>query len=405
MRHVPVWADRFPKTRRPSYPRLRGDHETRVVIVGGGLTGVACALSFAAAGMPSILIEAETVGGGLIAGTAGVVREGFAGSFHEAVAAHGLRTSRTLWDGLRRAGLDFAAALRRHGIKCDLEPRDLITLAGRGPDATRALRREYETRHGNGIEGSWVTAAAVTRETGIEAGGAIRTHGFSLDPYRACMGLAREAVERGASIFEHSEVRRIRSIKGRVEVSTASGVVRAEWVIVATGAPIQDLRPLRRHLRAEHLYGVLTEPLPSAMRRGTGSLAAVLEDGAGGHRYVRFLRDDGILVSSGRQPEVPSRARDRALVQRTGQLMYELLLLYPEIAGLQPASAWDRLDYETVDCLPFIGPHRNFPKHFFAFGSARHGEGAAWLAARMALRYMGGEAPLGDEAFGFHRIL
>lgn len=405
MRHVPVWADRLPKSRRPSFPPLRGPHDTRYVIVGGGLTGAACALALAGAGIQTILLEAATVGGGLTSGTSGLLRGGFAGSVHEAVSAHGLRTTRALWDGMRRGGLDFAAAIRRHRITCDLEARDLITFVPRAADSVRVLKREYETRRASGIDGSWMTPAAVARETGLESGGAIRTHGFSFDPLRACLGLIRAAGERGSEIYERSAVRRIRSGRHQVEISTDRGTVRAEGVIVATGAPIQDLRPLRRHLRGEQTYGVLTEPLTAPMRKGMGTRAAALEDAGGGHRYVRFQADGRVLVWSGRQPEVAARARERALVQRTGQLMYELLLLYPDIAGLQPESSWDQIDHETADGLPFIGPHRNFPRHFFAFGSSRHGDGAAWVAARMALRHVLGEPAKSDEAFGFHRIL
>ena len=407
MRHTPVWFERFPKskTRRPTFPRLRGEHETRVVIVGGGLTGAACAATLAAAGIPSVLLEAGTVGGGLTAGTAGLVREGFAGSFHDSVTAHGLRTTRALWEGIRRGGLDFAAALRRYGIRCDLEPRDLITFAPRRPEPARLLKREYDSRRDAAAEGAWLTPAVVTREAALESGGAIRTHGFTCDPYRACLGLVAAAVERGAIVHEGSLVRRIRFMKRQVEVSTTHGLVRAEWVIVATAAPIQDLRPLRRHLRAEQVYGVLTEPLSAVMRKAIGRREAVLEDGPGGNRLVRWLPDDTVLVTGGRQSEMPERARERAIVQRTGQLMYELLLLYPEISGLQPHAAWDRVDYETADGLPFIGPHRNFPHHFFAFASSRHGEGTAWAAARIALRHIQGEPAKGDEAFGFQRIL
>ena len=79
------------------------------------------------------------------------------------------------------------------------------------------------------------------------------------------------------------------------------------------------------------------------------------------------------------------------MTQRTGQIMYELSLLYPAISGLQPALAWDGVDHETVDGLPFIGSHRNFPRHLFALGSARHGAGLAWTAARLILREIQGE--------------
>ncbi|HEU4687790.1 MAG TPA: FAD-dependent oxidoreductase, partial [Vicinamibacterales bacterium] len=323
MKHVPFWFDRFPRSRRPSYPRHRGPLQTRIAIVGGGLTGSACALTFAAAGIESVVLEADVVGGGYAGGGLGVVREGFAGSFQQASASHGLRVTRAVWDSMRRGSLDFAAALRRYGIKCDLAPQDVITIAPPTPEGGRLLRREYEARHAAGIEGSWVTPAALAREAGVESSGGIRIHGLVLDPYRACVGMAAAAVTRGAQIFEHSAVTRIRASKRTVLITTSAGTISADAVIVATGAPIADLRPIRRHLRAEQVYGVVTESLPAAVRKQVGTRSTVVEDAADPHRTVRWISEDRALVHGARQAPVSERVRERALIQRTGQLMYE----------------------------------------------------------------------------------
>jgi glycine/D-amino acid oxidase-like deaminating enzyme len=117
------------------------------------------------------------------------------------------------------------------------------------------------------------------------------------------------------------------------------------------------------------------------------------------------MREDRVLFSGADQPELPARARGKALVQRTGQLMYELSVLYPEISGLQAEWSWDFTHYKSVDRLPFAGLHRNFPRHLFAIGGARHGAGFAWLAARILLRRYGGESTRSDESFGFSRVL
>jgi glycine/D-amino acid oxidase-like deaminating enzyme len=239
----------------------------------------------------------------------------------------------------------------------------------------------------------------------VECSGGIRTHGLVFDPYRVCIGLAAAAASRGAQIFERSAVTRIRPSRRSVEVTTSSGTISAEMVIVATGAPLTDLRPLRRHLRAEHVYAVVTEPLPPAMRRQVGNRTAVIEDAADPQRVVRWIGDDRAMVHGGRQPAVADRRREKALIQKTGQLMYEFSLLYPAISGLQPDRSWDSLDYDTADGLPFLGPHRNFPRHVFALGSSRHGAGVAWLAGRVALRHVQGEPAKADPALGFSRIL
>ena len=405
IRNVPYWLDRFPKSRRPSYPRLHGDLETTVAIVGGGLTGCACAWSFAAAGVKVVLLEAEAIGGGATTRGLGLVREDFDASFQETATLHGLRSARTLWQAMRRASLDFSTAIRRLRIKCDLEPADLLIFARRDADAVRRLQREYQARRDAGLDHSWVKPAPLTRETAVEGGGAIRTRGASLDPYRACVAFAAAAADRGAALYGKSPVRRIRAGRKQVEIATAGGTVRADTVVIATAAPLADLRALRRHLKARHAYAVVTESLPAAVRRDVGRRAAAMRDTGVPPHLLRWLREDRVMFSGADQLEVAPRATEKALVQRTGQLMYELSTLYPAVSGIQPEWAWDFTRYETVDGLPFVGLHRNFPRHLFAMGAGRHGAGFAWLAARILLRQHQGEAARGDELFGFTRVL
>jgi len=405
IRNVPLWLDRFPKTRRPSYPRFKGESETEVVIVGGGLTGCACAWSFANAGIRTTLLEAEALGRGGTAESVGIIREDFDASFRQTVQAHGLRASRAMWQTMRRAALDMAAALRRLEIRCDLVPCDFLTIARIGSETSRMLAREYRSRRDAGLEESWIKPAALKRETAIGADGAIRTHGFSFDPYRACVGLAAAATARGAAVCEHSPVRRIRAGRKGAQGTTVTATLKAEAVVVATSAPLQDLRALRRHIRVSDTYAVVTAPLPAAVRRELGGRAGSLHDTEAPPHTLRWLKDDRALFAGADQEVVPDRVRDKALVQRCGQLMYELSVMYPAISG-QPAEwAWSSRHYESVDRLPFVGLHRNFPRHLFAMAPGRCGAAFAWLAARILLRQYQKDPAKGDDLFGFSRIL
>jgi glycerol-3-phosphate dehydrogenase len=65
------WTDRFPRSRVPTYPRLKGSHDIDVVIIGGGLTGCATAYAFAAAGIKVAVVEASQVGQGVTALSSG----------------------------------------------------------------------------------------------------------------------------------------------------------------------------------------------------------------------------------------------------------------------------------------------------------------------------------------------
>jgi glycine/D-amino acid oxidase-like deaminating enzyme len=405
VRHQPFWLDRFPKSRRPAHPKFRGEADTGVVIVGGGLTGCACACAFASAGVKTVVVEADRIGAGSTAGSPGLLREDFDASFQATAAAHGLRAARTLWDSMRKASLDLAAAIRRLEIRCDLAPQDLLVISRRDAEATKRLRKEYDARRAAGFDHSWVRASAVTSEAAVDAGAAIRTRGATLDPYRACLGFATEAVARGAAIYERTTVKRIRARRKLVEVFVDGGVLRAEAVLIATGAPLSDLRALRRHLHPQQGYAVVTAPLPAAVRRDVGKRSTALRDDREPPHFLRWLKEDRVLFAGADQSPVPARAVDKVLPQRTGQLMYELTTIYPAISGSMPEWSWAYAHDGTVDGLPYVGLHRNFPRHLFALGHGRHGVGVSWLAARLLLRAFRGEPAKGDELFGFGRIL
>jgi glycine/D-amino acid oxidase-like deaminating enzyme len=306
---------------------------------------------------------------------------------------------------MRRASLEFPAALRRLGARVDLAPQPLLDLAPGDREAAAVLRRDYAARRAAGLDHRWITSLNLRRETRVEGMGAIKTAASVVDPYRVCLALLNAAVSKGADVYERSEVVRIRARSRTVEVATTGGTVSAEFVIVAGGASIRDLRQLQRHLRPRHGYGVVTAPLTGPVRRELGARSANLRLGGEHPKFVRWLRDDRALVEGADQDPVAARAREQAVKQRSGQLMYELSLLFPAISGTPAEGGWWLPFDDTVDGLPYIGTHRNFPRHLFALGLGRHGASASWLAARVLLRHLAGEPAKGDDLFGFSRIL
>ena len=405
LRQAAYWLDRLAAPQRPSLPQLRTALDTRVVIIGGGLTGAAAAFVLASARIPVVLIEAETVCSGATAAAVGLIREDPDAPFTATASLHGLRSAREVWQGVRRASLELTATLRRLRVRCDLAPHDLLSVAGPDQNAVRNLRREFDSRRGAGLDHRWIAAAPLRRDTAVDRGGAIKTSAHAVDPVRAGLGLLAAAAARGAQVFQRSAAVKLRNGERGIEVITARGSVSAEFAIVAGAGSLRELQPLRRHLHSREAYGLVTGVLPAAVRREVGSRTNALRLDEGAARYVRWLGDGRVLVAGAEQPAMPVRLRDRAVIQRTGQLMYELSLLYPEISGTPAEWGWSSGFDDTVDGLPYIGTHRNFPRHLFALGLGRHGAAMSWLAARILLRHLAGDPAKADRQFSFARIL
>jgi glycine/D-amino acid oxidase-like deaminating enzyme len=211
------------------------------------------------------------------------------------------------------------------------------------------------------------------------------------------------AAARGAAIFEQSEVRRVKTRAKHVEVYAESGVIQAGAVIVCTGEPTDLYGSLKRHVRTDERYVVVTERLSAALRRQVMAGARVITDTEEPPHLIRFLEDGRLVIAGADQERPPARGKDRVVIQRTNQLMYELSRMFPAVSGVvMPLYGWDLPIGRTADGVMYAGPHRNFPRHLFAW-STRHDPAQAFLASRILLRHFLGHAERDDAYFAFTR--
>jgi gamma-glutamylputrescine oxidase len=399
------WAERTADNRRRAFPRFRGKHTADAVIIGGGLTGCTSAYVLARAGLKVVLLEADRLAAGATSGSVGGILPEPDAGFRAAEVAAGRRASRIVWEEARRGAVEFAATLKALPTKSDLTPAPFLINARTADDAP-GLRKEQAARRAARVVAPWLAGPAVQAELGTDTAGALHFHdGFTFDPVRATLGLAGAAEKAGAQIFERAMAQRTRFTRRYAEVVLASGVIRTRLIIVATGEPGPIVGQLRRHVRRLDGYAVVTEPLSAAMRRETGKHRAVVTEAGANPHWWRWLPDDRMLFAGAAAKPVGPRLREKALVQRTAQLMYELSVRYPVISGLRAQWGWDLPVVTAADGLPWIGPHRNYPFHFLALAFGWHGDSLAWTAARAALRHFKGETRTEDDALGFVRHL
>ena len=113
--------------------------------------------------------------------------------------------------------------------------------------------------------------------------------------------------------------------------------------------------------------------------------------------------DGRLLLTGGDGPLLPERKREAALVQRTGDLMYQCLRRFPVMAGLAPEFGWSSPIVAAPDRFPLVGAHRQYPHQLFSFGTDADPT-LAWMASRILVRSVLGTATAADAAFGFGRV-
>ena len=395
------WLD-LPRRRIPRYPALRGSHFADVAIVGGGVTGCAAALLFARAGAQVVLLEAARIGRGSTAASTALLMQEPDVDLGDLSRRYGYATATRMW----RCSSSAVAAMRRTLNRVGAP--SLHTLPSvyftRDPSHRPALRREAAMRARAGIRSRWIEPAAIRRLTGFEAAGAIRTDGNAqTDPYGACLALAEDARRSGAHLHERSRVRRMKGSRQGVTLTLPDGVVHADWAVVATGYATPELKPLDARFRMMNTYVVATPPLDAQQRRAAGLGDVMLWDTGWPYHYLRWTPDHRLLFGGLDRPRVPRKIRPAALRARASQLMSELTTMLPALRDVGLAYAWEGLFANTPDGLPYIGPHRRYPRHLFALGYGGNGMTLGYLAAEMLVRYVDGSATADDLLFGFSR--
>jgi glycine/D-amino acid oxidase-like deaminating enzyme len=401
---ISPWLDAVPVKKRPEYPVFRGTIEHPVVVVGAGMSGAMTAYACAAAGMKVIVLEADRVGLGGSGHATGMLSGEAAESYRELEARSGKRTARALFEAMQSAPRELAATVKRLNIRAGLELGDhLRVVMPEGSD--KLIRRELAARDAAGLKASWLKPKAVSNQVALAASGAVRLPdaGF-VDPLKLTMGFLHAAIKRGARVYEKSRVKKITFTRKTATAFLDGGAITTTNLAICIGEPTPLFKPLKRHLRHEHRYAVLTEQLPPMVRAELGRRDAMLTDTEVPPHQLWFTSDNRALFAGADQKRPPDRLREKTLVQRTGQLMYELTKLYPAISGAMPDYGWEVPLAHPIDGVPYAGAHRNFPFHHFAFGTS-HDPARAYLASRIIVRSVLGRPEKSDEFFSFARNL
>ena len=397
----PIWLRIDDGRKAPRFPTLSGHHDVEVAIVGGGMTGAMIAAQFAKAGVNVAVLEANRAGSGSTAASTALLLQEPDLDLSSLAKRYGPSASRRIWELSFSAARHLAHRFVQEKIACDLLYRDSVYYT-KSAERAALLQRELAVRHDAGLPGEWLSPRRVRELTGLTAAGAIRTRGNAqLNPYHACLGLIEAADRSGATIFERSRVRRIQQRPRGVRLHTARGSVDAAQVVIATGYATREFRPLAGRFEMRHTFVLATHPLSRRDRREVGLGPVMLWDTERPYHYVRWTPDDRLLLGGA---DRPARPRVKTLFSEGARELRDYFETHlPGLANVGIDYAWEGVFAITPDGLPYIGPHRRYPRHAFALGYGGNGMTFAWMAAQILLEQWKGIASSDHQLFGFNR--
>ncbi len=336
-------------TERPVYPRLQGDGEADVIVIGGGFTGLQAAYHLSAAGRRVILFDGARFGDGASGRNGGQLGTGQRSTVEELEADFGFTTTARLFGVAERAKAHLHAFAAAHGIDADFRPGQISAAHKRAyvkdyRDHAKVMADRYGYPHIRFLDRD---ALAAKLGSSRYHGGTIDTGTGHINPLKYLVGLARAAAEAGASLHENTRAKRIESENGSVRVTTDAGVIRARHALVACNAHIAGLEPVTAaHVMPIGSFIGATVPLPPESRVIPGGES--VDDSRFVVRYFRKSAD-GRLLFGGREAYTSDNPKDIST-----HIRRQIAELYPNLADIEITHAWGGSVGITMPRRPFV---------------------------------------------------
>jgi glycine/D-amino acid oxidase-like deaminating enzyme len=365
----PIWGISEPLASPARMPT-----RAEVVIVGGGITGVALLDVLRGRDIDAILLERHHVAAGASGRNAGFLLAGVAENYARAASRHGRDVAAAVWaftaenhvlTAALAARLD-AHHLRRGSLTVALDDEEAASL-----DEAATLLAE------DGFEAELVEPTAASG--GVRA--LLNPGDGELDPVRLVRGIA---ATHQARIFERHPVLAVEDGRNTAVVRLTDATIEASAVLLATNAWTSQLLP------SAPIRPVRAQMLASAPIDGRLGIPVYAE---WGHRYWR-QRDDGAVLVGG--------FRHRALDEEVGldtkptQRVQHLLdgQLHDLGVGAAVTHRWAGIMGFSDDGLPLVGLSPGCHRIHVCAGYTGHGMGFAINAATALSRQLLDSTPL-----------
>lgn len=369
----------------PAQPRLQGEEEADLVVVGGGFTGLSAALHAAEAGFKVVLLEARRIGWGASGRNGGQMIPGLRWGAADLIKAFGVSRARDLVVLAGSARDAVVGRIERHAIACDYRPGHFTAAAK--PAHLDAMKQELDDlqRLTSYPQAAVISAGDVGKfvASPLYHGGLFDGRGGHLHPLNYALGLAQAALQAGVRIFEDSGVITLDGT-GPVVAKTAGGQVKARYGLLATDTEIGQLAPcLGAMTMGIANYNVATAPLGDAQARALIPSLAAVADSKFVLNYYR-LSADGRLIFGGGEKYTPRPPADVA-----GFVRPYLEQVFPQLEGVGIDYAWGGMVGVTLNRLPQLGRRGDL---FHAHGWSGHGVLLTTLAGQLMAEAMRGHA-------------
>jgi glycine/D-amino acid oxidase-like deaminating enzyme len=382
------WQGGDPRWQPGGVVPLTSTERADVCIVGGGFTGLWTALSIKrlAPEVDVVVVEREYCGAGASGRNGGWVN-GWDDALPKLVSHFGRDAALGLLDSSRRSLDDIRETVRDGDIDCDLSFAGGLTVALSPAQVDGVLEAAYLARDLGRDDLFRVLdkdeAVALSGSPAAETGVLI-LHAGSVQPALLVQGLRRLAVAAGVRVYEATPMVGLeRTLPAAV--TTPSGSVTADKVVLAAGVRLALVAELRRTVFIIPSHVVATASSPDALDRLGWASGRPFGDGRTAVHYGQRTADDRVVFGRGGGRlgyggrVIPAHYHD---VREIESIVADMHGLLPATRDLAVEWRWGGPMERTQHGIPWVGTLGRYRNLHYGMGYAGNGVTSSNLIGR-----------------------
>lgn len=314
-----IWMMDF---QMPQFPKLEGNIQTDVLIIGGGITGILCAYFLQEKGIDYVLLEGKTICSGITKNTTAKITSQHGLIYHKILESEGIGKAKLYLKANEKAVKKYAELCK--GIDCDYQVKTSYVYA---LDDRKKLEKEADALAKIGFQ------RPILEDTSLPfpVAGAIPFDNQA--QFHPLKFLAR--ISRDLNIYEHTFVT---ELKAHTAV-TNQGNIQFQKVIFATHFPIDNKHGMYFLKLYQHRSYVI------ALKNAADVNGMYIDENRMGMSFRNYK--DYLLVGGG--------------AHRTGKTGGNWKEIRQFIAKYYPTSKevafWATQDCMSLDHIPYIGQY------------------------------------------------
>ncbi|MDD4125893.1 MAG: FAD-dependent oxidoreductase [Eubacteriales bacterium] len=363
-----LWTEDIEK---PSFNKLNKDIETDVLIIGGGMAGILCAIALRDAGADYMLVEAKAIGSGITKGTTAVISAQHDTLYSDLIEKYGRGRAKQYLD----ANLAAVSRFRQlsENIPCDYEVLPSVMYS---TDDALIMRKEAEAVQSLGFNAEFKKEAPIP----VKIEGAVSYPGMGqFHPLKFLYGAAA-----GLNIYENTFVHKL----DKTTAYTDGGTIKAKKVIVASHFPFIN----RRGIYFIKMYQMRSFVI--ALEKAE-KLGCTLVEHSGEGMYFRNYND--LLIVGGGDRKTSKKSGGFEAVRRFIKHYYK---------NTVEKYVWATQDCMSLDGVPYIGAYsKSMPDVYVATGFNEWGMTSSMVASMILTDMITGKTNPYGEVFSPQRTI